>query len=208
VQVLTPYLLSHRSRLAAAAASPPPKPLRGAPGGGGAQQQQQQQQQELVPDPLAAASDAISPSPSSRAAIVQQRLEGSAMAALLDTALLLALLAAPDSGALLRFVQRPNWVDLEAGEAALRSAGRYSELVALYQSKGRHSAALNLLHNLSQQPEQLPAPAQGASAGERWAGRFGSPVRAGDAPVCSDQHCNHSAQMRWAVSSCSLLLTQ
>ncbi|PRW34079.1 glycoside hydrolase isoform A [Chlorella sorokiniana] len=164
VQVLTPYLLSHRSRLAAAAASPPPKPLRGAPGGGGAQQQQQQQQQELVPDPLAAASDAISPSPSSRAAIVQQRLEGSAMAALLDTALLLALLAAPDSGALLRFVQRPNWVDLEAGEAALRSAGRYSELVALYQSKGRHSAALNLLHNLSQQPEQLPAPAQGASA--------------------------------------------
>lgn len=32
-----------------------------------------------------------------------------------------------------RFVQRPNWVDLEAGEAALRSAGRYSELVALYQ---------------------------------------------------------------------------
>lgn len=32
-----------------------------------------------------------------------------------------------------RFVQRPNWVDLGAGEAALRSAGRYSELVALYQ---------------------------------------------------------------------------
>lgn len=35
------------------------------------------------------------------------------------------------------------------------------------QSKGRHSAALDLLHRLSQQPEQLPAPAQGASAGER-----------------------------------------
>lgn len=147
----------------------------------------------------------------------------------------------PTLAAACRFVQRPNWVDLEAGEAALRSAGRYSELVALYQvrhclpavarvfagvhsgryselvalyrvlhllpavafagvvycpcrtcslcpcptarrwptdslllfciasllqSKGRHSAALDLLHRLSQQPDQLPAPAQGASAGE------------------------------------------
>ncbi len=32
-----------------------------------------------------------------------------------------------------RFVQRPNCVDLEAGEAALKASGRYSELVALYQ---------------------------------------------------------------------------
>lgn len=99
VQVLTPYLLSHRSRLAAAAASPPPKPLRGAPAGAA----QQQQLGVLAPAPSAAASDVMSPSPSTRAALVQQRLEGSAMAALLDTALLLALLASPDTGALLRW---------------------------------------------------------------------------------------------------------
>lgn len=50
-----------------------------------------------------------------------------------DTAVLRALLALPDSGALLHFIQRPNHVDLEEGRAALRAAGRYSELVALYQ---------------------------------------------------------------------------
>ena len=66
-----------------------------------------------------------------------------------------------------RFVQRPNCVDLQAGEAALRGAGRYSELVALYQSKGRHAAALDLLHALSQHPDSLPAPPQGAAAGAR-----------------------------------------
>ena len=32
-----------------------------------------------------------------------------------------------------RFIQRPNCVEVEEGEAALRGAGRYSELVALYQ---------------------------------------------------------------------------
>lgn len=35
-----------------------------------------------------------------------------------------------------RFVHRPNCVDLEAGEAALKGSGRYSELVALYQVPG------------------------------------------------------------------------
>ncbi|KAL4436979.1 hypothetical protein ABPG75_004118 [Micractinium tetrahymenae] len=166
VQQLMPYLLSHRSRLAAAAASP-------------AQQREQQQEQQLeegrrhagprqqTPAAAAAAIEAAQdpgPSPTTRAVLAQRRLQGSATATLLDTALLLALLALPDSGALLRFVQRPNCVDLEAGEAALRSLGRYSELVALYQTKGRHAAALELLHALSQGPEQLPAAPQGASA--------------------------------------------
>ncbi|RMZ54929.1 hypothetical protein APUTEX25_000446 [Auxenochlorella protothecoides] len=81
-----------------------------------------------------------------------------------DTAVLRALLALPDSGALLHFIQRPNHVDLEEGRAALRAAGRYSELVALYQGRGRHSSALALLESLSVRPEQLEVPAQGASA--------------------------------------------
>ena len=119
VQVLTPYLLSHRSRLAAAAASPPPKPLRGA-AGGAATQQQAQQQQVQSPAPSAAAPDVPNPSPASRAALVQRRLEGSAMAALLDTALLLALLAAPDSGALLRCQGLGGWDGWLGGWAGLQ----------------------------------------------------------------------------------------
>ena len=104
VQVLMPYLLSHRSRLAATAGSPAQKRAgaagdadssSGSGGGGGAQQG----------TPRVAAGAAAAgggPSPASRATLVQQRLEGNATAALLDTALLLSLLAMPDSGALLR----------------------------------------------------------------------------------------------------------
>lgn len=58
------------------------------------------------------------------------------IAVLVDTALLQALLLLPDSGALLRFVQRPNCVDLPSAEACLRQVGRYAELVALYQVGG------------------------------------------------------------------------
>ena len=54
-----------------------------------------------------------------------------------------------DTGALLRFVQRPNKVSLREGEAALKAAGRYSELVALYQEHGQYEAALDLLRTLS-----------------------------------------------------------
>ncbi|KAL4858204.1 Vacuolar sorting protein 39 [Chlorella vulgaris] len=153
VQVLMPYLLSHRSRLAAAAASAAAPPLRNSTA--------------MAVDAAAAAqADAAAEAAAAAAVVGQQRIEGSATGALLDTSLLLALLAMPDGGALLRFVQRPNCVDLEAGEAALKASGRYSELVALYQTKGRHAAALDLLRALSQSPEQLPAPAQGASAGK------------------------------------------
>ena len=60
-----------------------------------------------------------------------------------------AMLAMEDTGALLRFVQRPNRVALSEGEAALRAAGRYSELVALYQERSQFEAALDLLRTLS-----------------------------------------------------------
>ncbi len=61
-----------------------------------------------------------------------------------------AMLAMDDTGALLRFVQRPNAASLAEGRAALQAAGRYSELVALYQRRGPHQAALGLLRALSQ----------------------------------------------------------
>ena len=60
-----------------------------------------------------------------------------------------AMLAMDDTGALLRFVQRPNRASLPEGEAALKAAGRYSELVALYQARGRHQQALELLRTLA-----------------------------------------------------------
>lgn len=69
-----------------------------------------------------------------------------------------------DTGALLRFLQRPSLADLAEGEAALKRCGRYSELVALYQQRGQHEAALHLLHQLSQCPDHLPVAPTGALA--------------------------------------------
>ena len=71
------------------------------------------------------------------------------------------MLATRDTGALLRFVQRPNSVDLAAGSASLQEKGRYSELVALLQAKGQHSAALDLLKKVSQKTEDLAVAPQG-----------------------------------------------
>jgi len=74
------------------------------------------------------------------------------------------MLAMDDTGALLRFVQRPNDVDLREGELALRARGRYSELVALYQQRGQHEAALDLLHTLTLSPQDLKIRPQGVEA--------------------------------------------
>lgn len=72
-----------------------------------------------------------------------------------------AMLVMKDTGALLRFVQRPNAIDLAEGEAALRIKGRYSELVSLLKDKNRHAAALEILKKVSQRVEDLPVPPQG-----------------------------------------------
>ena len=74
------------------------------------------------------------------------------------------MLAMDDTGALLRFVQRSNDVDLKEGEVALRARGRYSELVALYQQRGQHEAALDLLHTLTLSPQDLNIRPQGVEA--------------------------------------------
>ena len=86
------------------------------------------------------------------------------LASLVDTAILKAMLVGPDTGAALRFVSRPNRVRPADGEAALRAAGRYSELVALFQSVGRHEAALDVLQALSQAPGSLDPPPTGAAS--------------------------------------------
>lgn len=73
-----------------------------------------------------------------------------------------AMLATSDTGALLRFVQRPNSIDLAAGEESLQAKGRYSEMVALLQAKGKHAAALDILKRVSQKAEDLPVAPQGS----------------------------------------------
>lgn len=133
VSTLLPYLLSHRSRLAAASASE--GQVHGVPGSGGQRRRGGRRKEQTV-RPLAT---------------------------LLDTAILKALLVMPDSGALLQYVQRPNCVDLETGELVLRDCGRYSELVALYQGRQCHAQALQLLQALSQHPETLQVAPQGAA---------------------------------------------
>ena len=71
------------------------------------------------------------------------------------------MLVMDDTGALLHFVQRLNDVDLKEGELTLKARGRYSELVALYQQRGHHESALDLLHTLTLSPQELPVPPQG-----------------------------------------------
>lgn len=93
------------------------------------------------------------------------QLSSQADAVLLDTAILNALLLLPDTGSLLRFLQRPQSVDLDSGERALRSAGRYAELVEFSKAAGRAHVALDILKALSCAPTSLDPPAQGP-AGE------------------------------------------
>lgn len=74
------------------------------------------------------------------------------------------MLAMVDTGALLCFLHRSNDVDLREGEVVLRARGRYSELVALYQQRGQHEAALDLLHTLTLSPQDLNIRPQGVEA--------------------------------------------
>lgn len=76
-----------------------------------------------------------------------------------------AMLALPDTGALLRFCATPTVAaDLQEAKASLEATGRYSELVALLQQRGRHAEALSLLHLLSSSPQRLQVLPTGAAA--------------------------------------------
>lgn len=74
------------------------------------------------------------------------------------------MLQQPDTGAVLKFLQQPNFVDLEEGEACLNACGRYAELAALYQQHRQHAKGLALLQQLSQRPEDMPVAPTGAAA--------------------------------------------
>ncbi|GBF95524.1 hypothetical protein Rsub_07874 [Raphidocelis subcapitata] len=141
--VVVPYLLSYRTRLTAAMAEAA-EAGGDAPGAAGAEQAaaaggQEGGEAEGAPRP-------------------------EAVACVLDTALLLAMLTQPDSGAALRLLQQANSADLEVGGAALAAAGRYAELAALLQYNGKHEEGLELLRKLSQDPASLPVPPAGAAA--------------------------------------------
>ncbi|GIL49841.1 hypothetical protein Vafri_6156 [Volvox africanus] len=86
------------------------------------------------------------------------------MLVILDTAIVRIMVAMPDSGSLLRFVQMHNYVDLQEGEQALEESGMYAELAALYKFNGCHEKGLELLRKLSQDPGSLSRPARGAAA--------------------------------------------
>lgn len=100
------------------------------------------------------------------------------LTALVDTAIMKAMLICPDSGALLQFVRNENCVNLEEGERSLKPAGnslfwnlflncvsgRYFELSALYQSHGLHDIGLETLRMLSLEPEKLEYPPRGAGS--------------------------------------------
>ena len=125
-----------------------------------------------------------SPSPSSSTSATTP---AAALASLVDTAIVRAHLASgADDGSLLRFLSpRPGRggggggggggpgaapapghavPSGGSGEAALRAAGRYAEVVALLQSTGRHEAALEVLKALATDRASLPAPPTGAAA--------------------------------------------
>lgn len=86
------------------------------------------------------------------------------MATIIDSAIMRAMLMQQDTGALLRLLQQQNFVDLEEGESALMSAGRYAELAALYQYCGRHEAGLEVLRKLAVDAGKLAVAPCGAAA--------------------------------------------
>lgn len=83
---------------------------------------------------------------------------------IIDSAMLSAMLIQPDTGALLRFLQHPNHIDVDHGCSALTNAGRYAELAALHHSCGRHEEGLTLLQTLSQSADTLVPPVSGSAA--------------------------------------------
>lgn len=76
----------------------------------------------------------------------------------MDTAILRAMIvpgALSTPGAALSFLDGSHHVSLAQGEAALLNAGRHTELVALYRSRGAHAKALSLLERLARRPHEL-----------------------------------------------------
>ncbi|KAA6422986.1 MAG: vam6 Vps39 isoform X1 [Trebouxia sp. A1-2] len=183
VSILLPYLLSHRSRLAAftaatdtahqAAASQASTTAGSHPATAQHQSASRSGEPPEAAAPRGSYSEAMEEAGepgSPMRSKPQEFLAGlqpeqrHRLAVLVDTAILKVMLAMVDTGALLCFLHRSNDVDLREGEVVLRARGRYSELVALYQQRGQHEAALDLLHTLTLSPQDLNIRPQGAAA--------------------------------------------
>lgn len=70
------------------------------------------------------------------------------MAAILDTALLQALLLTGQSSAALELLKGLNYCDVKICEEILQKKNHYAALLELYKSNARHREALKLLHEL------------------------------------------------------------
>lgn len=70
------------------------------------------------------------------------------MAAILDTALLQALLLTGQSSAALELLKGLNYCDVKICEEILQQKNHYAALLELYRSNAMHREALKLLHQL------------------------------------------------------------
>lgn len=73
------------------------------------------------------------------------------MAAILDTALLQALLHTGQSGVALELLKGVNYCDVKISEEILLQSKNYSALLELYKSNSMHHEALKLLNQLAEE---------------------------------------------------------
>lgn len=82
------------------------------------------------------------------------------MAAILDTALLQALLFTGQSFAALELLKGPNYCDVKICEEILQKSNHYSALLELYKCNSMHREALKLLHQLVEESKASESQAE------------------------------------------------
>ena len=171
---LLPTLLPSSAALAAEAAAPPPGMEAGV---------------DLGEEDLKAAADAVlsylldarlviqnSSDASPRASTLPKNIAvpepwgdpegwgGVDIAALVDTAIVKALLSHGEGGILLGFLQSSNHVILDDGIDCLKETGSYAELVEFYRQREMHREALELLQQVALEHGSLSATPRGPAA--------------------------------------------
>ena len=82
------------------------------------------------------------------------------MAAILDTALLQALLLTGQSSAALELLKGLNYCDVKICEEILQKGNHYAALLELYRSNSMHREALKLLHQLVEESKSNQSQAE------------------------------------------------
>lgn len=77
------------------------------------------------------------------------------MAAILDTALLQALLHTGQSGAAIELLKGVNYCDVKICEEILMKSKNYSALLELFKSNSMHHEALKLLNHLAEESKSI-----------------------------------------------------